>query len=490
MRKSSDTRVIAGLVLLAAAASQLFAQAGPPAATPPEAPATPATPAPETGDPSFRGSVPQGTASANAIPLSFADAINRGLKANLGLLTSQESSIESRAERLRSLSALLPNVSGQLAETVEQLNLQTIGISFPGVPKVVGPFSYQTAQANATVPIINWTSIENFRGSRANQKAAALSIANARDLVVLAVGDAYLQIIADAARVTATQAEIDADAAVYQNAVRRHDAGTAIGLDVLRSQVELKQRQQQLVAANNQLEKDKLSLGRVIGLAVGQDFTVTDPSLSIPLEPPPLKEALDSAYANRPDYQAAKARVLAAQLMLGGARGERYPILEASGFYGDEGKHLIGDSHGVFTMQGSITFNIFDGGRIRADIQQSEAELRNRRNELENLRGQIDYDVRSALLDLKSAADQVDVAKSNVQLATESLRQSRDRYAAGVTNTVEVVQSQQAVADANENLISAQFSYNLAKVSLARAMGIAEKTIPSYFSSENAPANK
>ena len=470
-----------------------FGQAPAAAGTPIGGSAAPvASSAPQTspvqGDQSFQGSVPQGTASATPIPLTLNDAINRGLKANLGLLTNEQSSLEVRAERLRALSGLLPKVNGQLSMTEQQINLQALGFlfSFPpsfgiSIPHIVGPYSYQAALANATVPLFDFNAISNFRASRENVKASLLSVKNARDLVVQAVSNAYLEIIADGARITATQAEIDADNAVYTNAVRRHDAGVAIALDVLRSQVELKQRQQALVATTNQFEKDKLTLGRIIGLAVGQDFTVADPSPAVRLEAMPLPEALGQAYQHRPDYQAAKARVLAAQFSVRAAKAERYPTLTASGFYGDEGLRVLTNSHGVFQATGSISFNIFDGGRIRADIEEQNAELTNRRNELENLRGQIDYEVRSALLDLKSSGDQVEVARSNVDLANQSLRQSRDRFAAGVTNTVEVVQAQQTVADANENLISAEYQYNVAKVSLARALGLAEQGVRNYF---------
>ncbi len=449
------------------------------------------TPAPQTGGTSFLGSVPQGKATGTAIPLTLAGAISRGLKANLGLLTSQQSDVEVRAQRLRALAELLPNINGQLSMTEQQLNLQSLGfiVNVPPsagfqIPKIVGPYSYQSALANATVPLFDYSSISNLRSARQNEKASILSVKNARDLVVQAVGDAYLQIIADTARITATQAEIEADQAVYTNAERRHNAGTAIGIDVLRSQVELKQRQQQLVAVTNQFEKDKLTLGRVIGLPTGQDFTVADPSPSVPLAAITLDEALQKAYANRPDLQAAQARMKGAEFALAAARAERYPTLTASGFYGDEGLRLLNNSHGVFNATGSINFNIFDGGRIRADIQTSMAELQNRRNEYENLRAQVDYEVRNALLDLKSSSEQVNVAQSNVQLANQTLQQSRDRFAAGVTNTVEVVQAQQSVADANENLISAQYQYNVAKVSLSRALGVAEESMKTYFSND------
>ncbi len=447
--------------------------------------------APQQGEPAYQGSVPQGTASSTPIALTLGDAISRGLKTNLGLLTSEQSSRETRAERYRALAGLLPNVTGQLSMTEQQLNLQALGFAatFPAnlgfaIPKIVGPFSYQAAQANATVPLFDYTAINNYRSSRENLKASVLSIKNARDLVVEAVGDAYLRIIADAALVFATQAEIEADTAVYVNATRRHEAGVAIGIDVLRSQVELKQRQQALVAQTNQLAKDKLALGRVIGLPIGQDFTVADPSASVPLEAMSLQDALAKAYEHRPDFQAAKAQLAAAEFSLRAAKAERYPTLQASGFYGAEGLRLLTNSHGVFQATGSVQFNIFDGGRIKADIIQNDAELKNRRNDVENLRGQIDYEVRGALLDLKSASDQVDVARTNVELANQTLKQARDRFAAGVTNTVEVVQAQQSVAEADENLISAQYQYNVAKVSLARALGLAEEGIRAYFNKQ------
>jgi outer membrane protein TolC len=437
----------------------------------------------------FQGSVASGSATSTPLALSFSEAIDRGLKTNLGMLTSEQSSEEVRAQRLRALSALLPQVNGQLSMTDQQLNLQALGfiVKVPPsvgfqIPTIVGPYSYQAATLNATVPLFDYRSWSSLRAARESQKAAQLTVNNARDLVVQAVGNAYLQIIADGARITATQAEIDADNAVYTNATRRHDAGTAIGIDVLRSQVELKQRQQQLVADSNQFEKDKLGLARLIGLPIGQDFIVSDPSPALPMEAVSVKDALQKAYDHRADFQAAKARVIAAQFSVRAAKAERYPTLTANGYYGDEGLRLTSASHGVFNATGAINFNVFDGGRIKADVLENNAELTNRRNEMENLRGQIDFDVRTALLDLKAAADQVDVAKSNVQLAAESLKQSRDRFTAGVTNTVEIVQAQQAVAVADENLISAQFQYNVAKVSLARALGLADEGVRGYFS--------
>jgi outer membrane protein TolC len=475
-----------GLALaLVAEAQGLGASSGASAQTP-TATNAPVTPPPQQNNPSYNGSVPQGTATSTPIPLSLGEAIDRGLRANLGLLTSVESNREVAAQRLHALSGLLPTVTGQVSGTETQINLQALGFELPAnspiqIPPIVGPYAYGEAQASATVPLFDYSAISNYRSAKQNTKAAALSVKNARDLVVQAVGNAYLLIIADQARVVATQAEIDADNAVYVNATRRHDAGTGTGIDVLRAQVELKQRQQALVAQTNQTAKDKLTLGHITGLPLGQDFTVTDPSPALPLEAISLPDALKQAYANRPDFQAAEAQVRAAEFAYRAAKAERYPTLSANGYYGAEGLNLFTNSHGVFTFTGSVQFNIFDGGRIKGDIEENDADLRNKRNQMENLRAQVDYDVRNALLDLKSAADQVSVAQSNLGLANETLKQSRDRFAAGVTNSVEVVQSQELVAEAYENLISAQYQYNIAKVSLARALGLAEAGIRGYF---------
>ena len=194
---------------------------------------------PRQGDPSTKAAYRRAQRRIRPIAISIGEAIDRGLKANLGLLTSQQSSEEIRAQRLRALSGLLPKVSGQLSMTEQQLNLQALGIQYKAstqcgfsIPTIAGPYSYQAALINVNAPLFDYSAISNFRASRESQKAALLSIKNARDLVVQAVGNAYLQIIADSARITATQAEIDADNAVFTNATRRHDAGTAIGIDV------------------------------------------------------------------------------------------------------------------------------------------------------------------------------------------------------------------------------------------------------------------
>jgi outer membrane protein TolC len=430
----------------------------------------------------FQGSVPTGSASSTPLALTLRDAIDRGLKTNLGLLVSASASEIARSQRLRALSALMPQVGGQVSETVEQLNLKTVGFIFtiPGVPSIVGPFQYTDLRASASLTIFDYNKWKNYRSYQESQRAAQLSNQDARDLVVQAVANAYLLVTADASRAESIRAQVATDQALYDRAADQKKAGTSPGIDVLRSQVELKTQQQRLLAQDNQLAKDKLSLGRAIGLPSGQDFNIAEAAPYSPLASITQEQAMRMALDQRPDYQGAKAQVRAAEDAVRAARAERYPTAGVTGDYGDVGP-TIGNSHGTFTFMAALKFNIFDGGRISSDEIQAKATLKQRQDELADLGGQIDYQVRAAFLDIQSAADQVAVAKSNLDLANETLEQARDRFTAGVTDNIEVVQAQQSVAGANDNLIFALYSHNLAKVALARALGAAEQGIRQFM---------
>jgi outer membrane protein TolC len=428
----------------------------------------------------FQSSVPTGVPLSTPLVLILRDAIDRGLKANLGLLVSDSANETARGERLRSLSALLPQLNAKAGETVQQVSLKTIGfdLQIPGVsiPTVVGPFHYTDVRAYASWTAFDYSARRNYKSDQESQRAAQLSVLDARDLVVQATANGYLQVIADASRVEAIRSQVETSQALYDRAVDQQNAGTAAGIDVLRSQVELKQQQQRFLAQRNQFEKDKLTLGRVIGLPSGQDFTISDTVPFSPLAAMTQDQALQTAIQQRSDFQSYKARVRAAEEAVKAAHGERYPTADVTADYGDVGPTL-GSSHGTFTFVASAKVNVFDGGRIEANVIQARAALKQRQDELADLGGQIEYQVRSAFLDIGSAADQVAVARDNLDLANQTLVQARDRFSAGVTDNIEVVQAQESVAAANDTLISALFAHNVAKVGLARALGGTEQGI-------------
>jgi len=345
---------------------------------------------------------------------------------------------------------------------------------------VIGPFSYFDLRASATQRVFDWKAIQKYRASSRNEQVARSNLKDARELVVLATGNVYLQAIAGAARVETAQAQVATAKALYDKAVAQQQAGVSPAIDTLRAQVELQSRQQQLIVASNDFAKQKLTLARVIGLALGQEFELADkaPYEAFPI--PDLQTTLQRAYSLRSDYKAAQDRLIAAQLQRSAAIAGYYPSLDFEADYGTIGA-VPGSLLPTYHVAGTLNVPIFQGGRVHADILKADASLKAAQAQLADLRGQIDQDVRNALFDLKSAADQVEVAQSSVNLAEETLTQSRDRFTAGVTDNLEVVQAQEAVASAHENLISSLYQHNLAKVSFARAIGRAEEGVKEYI---------
>ena len=385
-----------------------------------------------------------------------------------------------RAERRLTLSTLLPNLSVGAIQTSQQIDLAAFGLNVPGVPKIVGPFGYQNAGAYLQQTVYDRTSLKNLKSASESQKAAELTAEDARNLVVQAVSNAYLATITDMSRVYAIQAELNLAQALYDRAADQKRAGTVAGIDVLRADVQLKTEQQRLLAQKNQVEKDKLTLARAIGLPNGQVFSVTDLLPFTPLAAA-LEDMLKQAYEHRTDFRAAQANVRAAEYAIDAAKAEHYwPSVVVEGDYSDIGT-TFASSHGTYSLVAGVRVPIYAGGRARSDTAQAEAVLRNKKDAVEDLRGRIEYEVRNALLDLQSAADQVAVAKTNVDLATETLVEARDRFAAGVTDNIEVVQAQQLLASANENYIGSLNSHNGAKIALATALGTAEEGVPQYL---------
>ncbi|MFZ3214639.1 MAG: TolC family protein [Candidatus Acidiferrales bacterium] len=479
------------VLVLAAVPAQAQATAGP-------APAQPASsssannsgnsgPAAPQAQSSFQGSVP-GKLEPGVVPISLQDAINRGLKANLGLLLSEQDIGSARGERWRKLSSLLPNVTTTSYVDGSQVDLAEFGFSFKipaeagfNIPSVVGPFGYYDSRAYVTQSVLNLNTINNTHAATQNVKAAQYTAKDARDLVVLAVGYNYLQAIADASRIESVSAQVNTAQALYDQAADQVKAGTSPAIDGLRAQVELKTRQQQLIQAKNDFAIQKLNLARVIGLAPGQQYELTDKSPYEPFTGMTLDEALQRAYASRSDFMAAMATLRAAEYSKKAAHAEYYPSISFSADYGVAGTYDTLATHGVFDVRGTLNIPIFQGGKVHGDELQADAQVGQARQHVENLRGQIDADVRTAFLNLESSAQQVEVARSNIDLAQQTLDQSRDRFAAGVTDTVEVVQAQEQVASANDSYIFSLYSYNYAKISLARALGLAEESVKEYF---------
>lgn len=433
----------------------------------------------------YLGSQPEGKATPQALEIDFKDAIDRGLRNNLGLLLASDQETAAQGQRWQELSVLLPDVEAHVLENVQNQSLAALGFKpstfpIPGLPRVLPTFNYFDARASLGQSLFNYRNIERERAYSENLKSAKYSVKDARELVVLAVGNSYLVAIASAARVETAEAQVKNAQALYDKASDQQKAGVTPYIDTLRAQVELQTRQQQLISARNDLAKQRLSFARIIGLPPGQDFVLTERIPYQEFTPLPVEVYLQRAYASRADYQSAESQVRSAELLYTAAKAGRYPTLDLSANYGDIGT-TPGHSNGTWQVAGGINIPIFAGNRVHADTLQAEAQLKRARSQLGDLRGRIDYEVRTALLDLDAAAQQVEVARSSVSLAEQTLSQSQDRFAAGVTDNLEVVQAQESVAAAHESYIDSLYADNLAKVELARAIGDAEEGVKRYL---------
>jgi len=422
--------------------------------------------------------------------LSLDEALKRGLAYNLGAVGLAHTVRQTGAQVTVARSALLPNLNGSLGETVEQTNLAAFGLrlSVPGfrIPTVVGPFNFFDLQVSLSQTVANLTALNNYRAARATARASQYSVEDARDLITLAVGGAYLEVLAAQARVDAALVQLETANAVFHQSTEQHTEGVLGQLSVDQNQVRTLTQQQQIITLRNDLDKQKINLARLTGLAPNSGYQLTDSFPFSPAQVGDVEAAVARAAQKRADLKAAQAQVEAAARALTAARAERLPSVAVSADY-----EIIGvnpaQSHGAFTAVGTLSIPVWQGGRVSGDIAQAEAVLAQRRAELEDTRGQIEAEVRGAYLDLQAAAGQVEVARKNLQVAQETLEMTRARMQAGVTNTLEVVQAQQTVASSQLDLINSVFAHNLAKLTLARALGQAADQLPTLLKPEPRP---
>jgi outer membrane protein TolC len=419
--------------------------------------------------------------------LSLQEAVERAVEYNLGAVGMTHAMRQLHGQARVARSALLPNVSGDFTETEETVNLAALGVrfsapGFPGfsIPAVVGPFNYMDLRARLTQTVADFTARNNYRAAQENLRAMQFSAQDARDLVVLATGGAYLQVIAAKARVQSAQAQLETANAVYQQTQMLLQFGKVPQIDVNRSQVEVLTQKQRLVSLQNDVAKQKINLARVTGLPPNEQYDISDDVSFAPAPAVSLEDSVRQALDQRADLKAAEAQVRAAERALTAARDERYPSLSVSADYGGIGTNP-GQAHGTFTAVATLSVPIWRGGRTEGDIEEADAALQQRRAELEDQKSQVESDVRNAFLDLQAAESQVQVAQQNLEVTRQTLAQERQRFEAGVSNDVVVTQAQESVASAELDYINSVFAHNVAKLSLARAIGNAPASLRQFL---------
>jgi outer membrane protein TolC len=433
----------------------------------------------------YLGSVPQ-KASGTRLELTLESAIQLGLRYNLGLIESNQASADVRAARLRALSALLPQISAEGKQVFENISFKEIGLKlppipgFPGLSSTTGGFGYQDARVSVTQSLYNAEMRGHYQAQKEAEKASVLSSKDSRDVVVFAIGTAYLQVSASAARVETAKAQLNSALELDRQTTNQFKSEVVPEIDTLRAQVERQSAEQRLTNALNQLEKDKLTLARICGLAIDQEFNLADSLVYRPISGVTRESALEDALRSRSDLASAEAGVRAAELNVRSQQGQRLPSFSFQANYGG-GSSNIGNFNQVYSVAGVVSVPLYTGGRIRSDVQLAQSTLARRQAEYADLKGRIAYDVRISWLDLKASESSVQVAQRNKALADRALVQSQDRYTNGVTNYLEVVQAQETVVSANENYIESLYSFNVAKIAFARAVGNSETRLRELF---------
>ncbi|HTU44818.1 MAG TPA: TolC family protein [Bryobacteraceae bacterium] len=447
----------------------------------------PINPAAESTNPSaaatqalnpYLGSVPGGKLVEGEIKLTLADAVTRGLNFNLGLIESQQADAGVKAERARAFAALLPQITARAQQSFEQLSTAELGIKLPRqagirLPATLGGFGYSESRVEVEYPVFDAKLRAQYQARKSAEAASALSTKDARDVVVFAVGTAYFQVVASQARLATAKAALASAQEFATQVAHQYEAEVAPEIDSLRAAVELSAAQQRVTDASNDLEKDKLTLDRITGIPLEQQWS-------------PAREysfsALGQDYSpqDRFDLRSAQQTVAAAEQDIRAARNQRLPSASFAASYGSGGINP-GNYNQVYSISAAITVPLFTGGRIRADVQDAEAKLAQRQAEYRDLQGRVSYDLRVARLDAQASETAVKVAQGNQTLAQRAFEQAEDRYRNGVTNYLEVVQANEAVVTAKENYISSLFSYNVAKISLARALGSTESRLATFF---------
>jgi len=435
------------------------------------------------------GDVAAERATPGALPLGLDDAIDRGLRHNLQVLLANETERSVRGQILSVHYELLPNLKATGYTNAIELNLAALGFKpsslaafgiKPGTFSEIVKVDTTNAQLSADQVLFNLTDFYLYAAAKKAANVATLNVLNTRGTVVLAVGTEYLAALADHAQIANAQALLTADEEVLRQATLSHDAGVGVNIDVLRARVQLQTEQQALVRAENTFAKDKIALDRLIGLPAEQDLSLTDTVPYAELAEMPLEQARALAYTRRKDLLGLEAQLEVVERARKAVKYERMPSLAFTGYYGVIGE-THGNYHGDFTAQGVLRIPIFEEGRFRGESEVAAAQEIGLRHQIESLRETVDQEIRASRLDVESSAELVKVARSNVDLATQELSDTRDRFAAGVDDNLPVVQAQATLENAQSRLVATEFQFNQAKLALARNTGVVETQYKQYL---------
>jgi len=393
---------------------------------------------------------------------------------------------QAQARALEQRAALLPNVDAAFSDQSRTENLAALGFNpglFSAIPipgfgfsTFVGPFTTVDARITGAQNILDLSIIRRYQASKVGVTAARADADATGEQVASVVARAYLAAVKGDTDVETAQANVKLSEALVKQAQDEKEAGTGTGIEITRARVQLANDRQRLLVAQNARHSSHLQLLRAINMRLDTDLQLTDRLQYIPVDALTLDAAKAQALKERPDLKAQQDREWNARLSASAAKFERLPSLAAFGDYGDIGTSLT-NSVPTRTVGIQVRVPLFDGGRRDARRSESASQYRAESVRTNDLKEQIELDVRLALDSLQSADDQVKVAQEGLELANNELTQARRRYDAGVAVSVEVTDAQTRLERARDNTTEALYNYNLARLDLAQAMGRVRATV-------------
>ncbi len=411
--------------------------------------------------------------------LTVQDAIELALKKNLNVRVAGAQVDELGGTRERRFSALLPHASGDVLANRQNRNLAAFGLSVPGIPTVVGPFSYYDSRIFASQSLIDRQAYHGWKASVKQQQAARLDYQDIRDLVIRQTAGLYLDSESAAAEVEAAESRVTTSETLEKLAQDEHDHGLATRVDVVRAQVQLARDQQTLLVARDVYQTSLLVLARFVGLSPGTPLEPAEHLRYHEAPIPAVEEAVQTALADRSDYRELLVQRDSLTEQQKASHARYWPTFSISGDYGALGRNF-GTMPGIGEIQGTISITLFNTDRNgeQRELQAREQQLN---AQIDDLARGIEQDLRKALLDIKSARQQVAVTEQNLELAQTELELAEDRFRNGVTDNIEVVTAQDALANAQDEHIIALANHGDAQMALARALGATEKIYQEYL---------
>ena len=416
-----------------------------------------------------------GQAAGGPLKLTLDRAVGLALKQNPTAQIAVLQAAQAVQDKNIARAALLPQADLQTYDAVRRSNIEAqLGIEFPGVPQHIGPINIFNAGPTFGMPVFDLNLWNRYRSARAGANASKENSLSTREQVILLVVSQYIGTLRAMATVEAAQSRVELAQALYDQAADLQKEGVGTGIDTLRANVELQNEKQALLVAQADRDASLFGLSKLLNLDPHQEIQLEDSLSFFDTPQPEVNSSIDEALASRPEWRALEQQTKAADFDKKASQDLRLPTLRLDGNWAYQGTRL-NNGIPVYNYQATLDVPLFTGGRTHAEIVRSDLQLKVLDEQKADLRNQIALDVKTALLNLKSARNQVDVANLGIQLSKEEVEQARDRFQAGVANNIEVIQAQDALARANDNQIAALYRFNQARADYAKSVGQMER---------------